>query len=737
MIGTTISHYKILEKVGEGGMGIVYKARDTKLDRLVALKFLPPSHSSSEIEKIRLLQEAKSAATLSHPNICTIHEIGEDNGEPFIVMEFLTGRSLRSLMSAGPIATLEAVKIALHVAEGLTAAHAKGIIHRDIKPENIVITEDGVAKIADFGLASSTRVANVMEPKTISGTIGYMSPEQLQGGKVEYLTDIWSVGVLLYEMIAGRRPFAGEYDQATMYAIINERHAPPTKGRTKLPPKLLAAIDRCLEKMPAARYQFVAELADDLRGAREAIRSFSAKSSKSIAVLPFSNLSVDKDNLYFSDGLTEEIILNLSRLPTIRVISRATVMSYNRASKTMKQIADELGVQYLLEGSVRKSRANLRVTAQLVDAAQDAYLWAEKFDGTLDEIFEIQERVAARIVKALKMRLTPHDRRKLKERATENAEAYQLYLKGRFFWGKRSRENLQIAIKYFEDAIRKDPKFARAWAGIADSYNLLSEYGGISRKETSPMSMEAVRKALELDDNLAEAHTSLACLLMLNIWDWPEAEKEFKRAIKLDPTYATAHHWYAEWLLFHELYDDSLRAISRAVELDPLSPAILKDKGIILYYMKRYVEAYDCGKRTLDIMPDFGSAYRLLSLALMGKGLVDDALAANDQWGAISGNLAEAALGRAWCLALSGASSEALRIAGSLSPKDLADGIIMRGLALVHTALGDHDAALDWLEKSYEIRSEAITSLKIDQKFDALRAHPRFITLMHNLGLTR
>jgi len=536
-------------------------------------------------------------------------------------------------------------------------------------------------------------------------------------------------------MTTGRRPFAGEYDQATIYAILHEPATPVSGAKSKVPAKLTAILNRCMEKSPDLRYSSAGALATDIHAVRRELEAASSPSAQSIAILPFADLSVKRDNAYFSDGLTEEIITSLSRLRMIRVIPRATVVSYSREEKTMKQIGEELGAQYVLDGSVRKSGSQLRISVQLIDAKKDSYLWAEKYDGTLNEIFKIQERVAAKIVKALKMRLTPNEQKKLKKRPTENAEAYQLYLRGRFFWNKRSKESLLTAIKYFEQAIQKDPKYARAWAGIADSYNLLSEYGGISRKETSVKALAAAYKALEYDGKLAEAHTSLACLLMLSEWDWPAAEKGFKRAIRLDPNYATAHHWYSEWLLFMGRKEEANREISRAVELDPLSPALLKDKGIMLYYIHDYDGAIDYAKKTLDLMPEFASAHRLLSLSYAAKGLFAEALAANDRWGELSGNRLETLLGRAWCLAAGGRKDEANVVMRGIDPGELVDGNVMRGIALVHAALGEEERALDWLEKAYAIRAEAVSSILIDPKFERMENHPRFIALAKRMGL--
>jgi TolB-like protein/Tfp pilus assembly protein PilF len=547
------------------------------------------------------------------------------------------------------------------------------------------------------------------------------------------------VGVVLYEMLTGRRPFAGEYEQAMMYAIANTKQQSVSELRPDVPSSLEKIINRCLEKVADVRVQGAQMLADALRklelnGAEPGPTPAPAKS---IAVLPFADISPEQDNKYFSDGLTEEIITNLSKLRTVRIISRTSVMHYERTGKPLRQIADELGVQYLLEGSVRKHRSDLRITTQLLDAKEDTYLWAENYSGTVDQVFEIQENVAARIVRALKVRLTPGEKRNLNRRHTENTEAYQLYLKGRFFWNKRSQDGLRKSIRYFEEAIALDARYALAWAGIADSYNLLTEYGPASRKEMYAKARAAVEKALELDDRLAEAHTSLAFLIMLNELDWPNSEKEFKRAIKLKPNYPTAHHWYAQWLMFNGKTEQAIGEISKAAGLDPFSPAIVKDKGLTLYYARQYDGAIECAIKALEMDPGFAVAHRLLSLAYQEKRLFTQAIESNGRWGEQGGNEVEAAIGLAQIYAAAGRKSDAMAQMETVSPEKLSSGNILRGVALIYAALGENDLAFAWLEKSYANRAESLCTLKVDPKMDKLRADPRFVSLLRRVGLEK
>ena len=735
MIGRTISHYKILEKLGEGGMGIVYRAQDTRLNRSVALKFLNEKISADEGERSRLLQEAQAAAMLNHPNICTVHAIEEVDDEPFIVMEFLEGKSLREAINEGPLAVRDAVKIASQISTALQAAHEKGIVHRDIKPENIILMKDGLAKIADFGLARHSELLQMAESGVGSGTIAYMSPEQLQGIEVSHRTDIWSTGVVLFEMLTGRRPFAASYRQALIYSILNEKCPMVTELRTEIPPSLGEIVARCLEKEPELRLPYAAELTSHLRAVGTESKKPPEGNARSIAVLPFTDLSPKKDNRFFSEGLTEEVIAGLSKLRNVKVVSRTSILRYERLEKTMKQIGEELGVQFVLEGSVRKHGGKLRITTQLIDAGQDTSLWAETFRGTMKEVFEIQEQVAGRVARALKVRISPQEKKKLNWHPTRNTDAYQLYLKGRFFWNKRTKDDLEKSIRYFEDAITKDSKFALAWAGLSDAYNLIGQYGTITRKEITQKARTAAERALKLDDHLAEAHTSLASLMMIQDWNWKQAEKEFKVALRMNPGYGTAHHWYSEWLCYTGRLDEAMKEISLAVELDPLSPAIAKDKGLTQYYARKYSDAIESAKTSLELESGFGPAYRLLSMAYQGKGMMKEAISENERWARFVANPHEVTICLAQIQAAAGKKQEALRLLESVHPDRITNGNLMRAVALVYASLEDRDEAFQWFERGVEQHAESLCSLKVDPKLDALRQDPRFFALLKKIGL--
>jgi serine/threonine protein kinase/Tfp pilus assembly protein PilF len=764
--GAKLGRYEIRSQVGTGGMGEVYLAQDTKLDRKVALKILPPNLAEDKDRMSRFVREAKSASALNHPNIITIHEIGEIDGLHFIATEYIEGETLKTRLKMESPSLKSTLEIALQVVSALDAAHRAGIVHRDIKPDNIMVRHDGIVKVLDFGLvkltsSDSSEVDREGETKilvntsagVIMGTVGYMSPEQARGQETDARTDIWSLGCVLYEMLTHQQPFQGETMADVLANIIYREPASILAHRSDAPAELERIVGKTVRKNRDERYQSAKELFNDLQQLQtrllveaEIIRSGSGERIaqiqpspflNSIAVLPFANLSTEMDNEYFSEGLTEEIIMNLSKLRMLKVIARGSTMRYVAEGKTHKQTAIDLGVQYLLEGSVRRQGRDLRITAQLIDALRDVYIWSETYRGTMEDIFDIQEKVAAEIVQALQLRLSADETQNLKKRFTENTGAYQLYLQGRFFWNRRSEEGLKTAIRYFEQAIEKDPHYALAWAGIADSYNLLGEFGIIPRKELYPKAEAAVNKALEIDNRLAEVHTSLASLLMLSKWDWANSEKEFKLALELDPNYATAHHWYSQWFLNMGRLEESFRMISRAAELDPVSQAILKDKGLALYYNRQYDEAIEMARKTLELDPNYAAAHRLLSLAYQGKGMFDEAIVENQKWGGLTRNKVETAVTLAQLYAVSGQIEEAKRLIEGVKRDKLVTDQIYRGLALVYGALGENDTAFKCLEESYERHEEAILSLKVDPKVDPLRSDPRLMALLKKIGIEK
>jgi serine/threonine protein kinase len=481
MIGQTISHYKILDKIGEGGMGVVYKATDTKLDRTVALKFLPPHLSDSEDNKSRFLQEAKAAAALSDPHILNIYEIDEQNGNMFLVMEYIQGKTLRqylkNLKSSGGIPVPQAIEWTQQIARGLNAAHSTNIIHRDIKPENIMVTPENRMKIMDFGLAKLKGSAGLTRTGQSLGTLSYMSPEQAQGIKTDQRTDIWSLGVVFYELLTGEVPFTAEHDAALIYLIANENPPAPSAFDRKIPHQIDVFVMKLLEKDTGERFQTIQEVMENLEFVKKEIdETASSDKTKSIAVLPFENISPEKESEYFSDGLTEELIIHLSRLKDIGVVSRTTTMQYKGTKKDIKTIGRELGARYIIEGSVRKFQDNLRIAVQLIDVESDRQLWAETYKGKLADVFDIQEQVSKQIVDALMVKLSPTERIILSKRPTANAEAFDYNLKARNYFYRLTKNNVKLGIQLFHKAIELDPRYADAFAGLGEAHALYYAY---------------------------------------------------------------------------------------------------------------------------------------------------------------------------------------------------------------------------------------------------------------------
>lgn len=740
MIGQTVSHYKILDKLGEGGMGVVYKAQDLRLDRTVALKFLPTHLGADEEQKKRFFQEAKSASALDHPNICTIHEIDQtDGGQIFICMAYYEGEPLNKKIEKGPLKLEESVSIAGQIAQGLAKAHRQGIVHRDIKSGNVVITADGVAKIVDFGLAKLLGKSTTAKTKTV-GTPGYIAPEQLSGDLADHRADIWSLGIVLYEMLTGQLPFQGDYEQAVLYAILNETPATVSSMRKGIPFALDGIVAKCLQKNPAGRYQKAEDLIEDLKRAAVAsgaVQPAGGVALKSIAVLPFDNISPDPENEYFSDGLTEEIITHLSKIRTLKVISRTSAMRYKGVKKPLSQIAGELGVEFILEGSVRRQGGDLRITAQLIDAPQDTHLWAEKYRGTLEDVFDIQEKVAGEIAGALRLRLSPNEEKDLKKRYTEDPEAFQLYLKGRFWWNKRTEEAMWKGIRYFEEAIQKDPVYALAHAGLADSYNMLGFYGMLPPKEAFPKARAAALRALEINDMLAEAYSALAYARHYHDWNWAGTEEGYQRALQSNPNYASAHQFYGTFLTCMGRPDESLARMKKAQELDPLSLIINSAVGWLHYYARQYDEAIEKLEKALEMDPHFFLAHLWWGFAVQEKGMRTEAEAAYEKAKTLSGGtpITIASLGHLY--AVSGQRDKATAVLNELSELSKWRYVSAYYIAAIYAGLGDNDRAFEWLERGYEERAQALVFLKVDPHVDPLRSDPRFTALLKKVGLEK
>ena len=751
MIGKTISHYKILEKLGEGGMGVVYKAQDTKLKRTVALKFLRPQALTGEQEKSRFTNEALAAAALDHPSICTIHEIDEIEGRTFIAMGYVEGQSLRDKIESQALKIKEAVDVAIQVAQGLQEAHDKGIVHRDIKSANIMVTGKGQAKIMDFGLARLGKDVSSGRGSTTVGTVAYMSPEQSRGEEVDHRTDIWSLGVVLYETIGGQLPFNGEYEQAIIYSILNEEPQPLTGLRPGLPLELERVVNRALAKSPDARYQRAADMLADLRSLRKEFDSVvwserppMKRTPPSIAVLPFANLSADREQDYFCDGMAEEIINSLTHLEALRVVARTSAFSFRDKSVDIREIGKKLNVGTVLEGSVQKSGNRLRITAQLTNVADGYHLWSEKYDRDMGElswpedIFAIQDEISLAIVDKLKLRLLGENKARLMKRHTGDPDAFNLYLKGRYFWNKRTEDSLKKAVGYFEQAIERDPGYALAYSGLADSHIMLAEYSLVQPKEAFPKAKAAVMKALKIDESLAEAHTSLAFVKTLSDWDWMGAEKEFKKAIEFNPGYPIARQWYAEYLTMTERYAEAIAELKRAQELDPLSLTIGVATGVTLFCGTRQYDRViaECQK-VLEMDPNFGGALNVLGMVYRERGMYDQAIEAFQKARTFDeGNTwITAGLGHAYALA--GKKNEAQKVLDELERLSKQKYVPSDNIALVCLGLGRKDLMFEYLEKAYQERCVGLSWLKADPIFDSLRSDPGFIALLKRIGLEK
>ena len=742
MIGKTISHYKILEKLGEGGMGVVYKARDTKLDRTVALKFLAPHVIGGDEEQSRLIREAKSAAALNHPNICTIHEIDKAEGRTFIAMECIEGQSLKDRVESGPLALEEAMDIAVQIAGGLGQAHEKGIIHRDIKPANILVTLAGQAKIMDFGLAKSLGGTLLTQSGTTIGTVAYMSPEQARGGEVDARTDIWSLGAVLYEMVTGERPFTGNYEQAVIYQILNEIPRAVKEIRSDAPRELERVVGRALTRNPNDRYGSAEDFKKDLESLRGKLRSraggrkaASEETKPSIAVLPFRDMSSGRDQDYFCEGIAEELINALVKLEGLRVASRTSAFQFKDRESDIKRIGAQLEVQTVLEGSIRKSGDRLRITAQLINIEDGFHMWSEKYDRDLKDIFAIQDEISLAIVDKLKVKLLGVERKSLVRRRTTDQEAHNLYLRGLYFWNRRLEGGLKRAMDHFHLAIEKDPGYALAHVGIADTYNVTGFFGYAPPKETFPKGMAAARRALEIDEALGEAHASLGFAKTFYEWDWPEAEKEFKRAIELNPDYASAHEWYGLYLSAMGRVDEAIAEAELARDLDPLSPIINACVGVLYYFARRYDESIANHRKTLELVPDFLLSSTYIVLAYVANGMCESAFKTMSR---VESSAAEHAytLGHfGYAYAVCGREEDALRTLDTLNDLAKVRYVCPYYQALVFLGLGRMDEAFDLVDKAYMERSPLLVFAKAGPIYDTLVADSRYKELLRKLGL--
>jgi serine/threonine protein kinase/tetratricopeptide (TPR) repeat protein len=748
--GTRLGPYEIVSALGAGGMGEVYKARDTRLDREVAVKVLPAALAGNADALARFQKEARAVAALSHPNILAIFDMGRHDGIDYAVMELLRGSTLRDALDSGPLPSARAIQFALQIAKGLCAAHEKGIVHRDLKPENVFVTRDGDVKILDFGLARRTESASRDDateaptetrtsPGTVMGTVAYMSPEQVRGEPLDPRSDIFSFGTVLYEMLTGRRAFARESSAETMAAILmNDPPDIPGSG-ISISPAMAGILSHCLEKSVQRRYQTARDLLFNLQqfgsGAAESAPAHSG-GAPSVAVLPFLNFGADAESDFFADGMTEDVIANLAKVRSMKVISRASVMPFRKREKSLREIGASLGAASILDGSIRRAGNRVRIVAQLVDARTDEHLWADTYDRDLTDIFAIQSDVAMQIAAALKAELSTDEVARIEQKPTHDPHAYQLFLQGRHALSRASEEGYRRGIAYLEQAIAEDPRLAAAHSALAFIYSELSTAQGagtIPPAEAFAKAKTFAEKALALDPSLGEAHSVLASLRFMCDYDWSGAEKEFQLALSLSPGSADVYDRYGWMCSAMGRFDDAIRMVRRAQELDPL--AHRSDIANELLRSGRHEEARDAARKVIAFEPDFARGHSILGWACIFLGRTAEGLAALEHAVSLTpeSTLFTAQLGQAYALA--GREPEAREILRNLHALTRERYVSPYHFAYVHTGLGEKEEAIDWLEKAFEERSGAVYGIKGSFLFKSLHGHPRFQALLAKMNL--
>lgn len=777
MIGRVLGHYRVLEQIGAGGMGVVFRARDEHLQRDVALKVLPPNALSEDDSRRRFRREAETLSRLNHPNIQIVHDFDVQDGIDFLVGELIPGLGLDEILHSGPLPVRDVLDFGRQLAEAVAAAHAAGVLHRDLKPSNLRVTPERRLKVLDFGLARAAPSAQDAEEMTrsfaIAGTLPYMAPEQLSGGRVDERSDLWAVGVVLYELATGKHPFASSSDSGTAAAILSSVPAAPTQVRRNLPPGLDAVLLKCLEKDPENRYQSAKEILVDLRRlslppsatavafpprrsrrrlwagiAAAALllaiatyfvlprlqQAAPAPQIRSLAVLPLSDLSAQAGQEYFADGMTEALIAELAKIRGVKVISRTSVMQYKNARRALPQIARELGVDGVVEGSIVREGQRLRITVQLIHGPTDEHLWADSYERELSGVLALQGEMARAIAQQIQVTLTPQEQQHLSSARPVDPAAYEAYLKGRYYWNLRTQSDLLKATEHFQAAIGLDPTYALAYAGLGDSYALYAFYNVLPAREAFPKARAAAHQALKLDPNLIEAHTLLAFITFFHDWDWASAEAQLRRILEQRPDYGIARQWYAEFLASMGRHEEALAQIRLAQQSDPLSPIMKAVEGLNLYYAGQYDAALEACNRTLAMSPGFEVAYVYRAYIRDVRGEYDRGIAELRGLPDLE-QFPARMLVLARLYAQAGNTAEARRLlqrALRLDPD--AQRLLTTRIAYVYAALGDRESAVQWFHRAYEERSVAMVRILVDPDYRSLLPDPRFEALLRRMN---